>query len=132
MKHIQGFNEEFNWNKLNIFSSKKKEELKKKEEINEDDEALAKAIYSEINGKVEGDKIKGDGHASAFVYEYDGDKIDSYPSAITVNGEDLDCSKETSKKFFVLFKSKKEQLEKEKKEEREKTIKDKLKSKYKK
>ena len=135
MKHIQGFNEEFNWNKLNIFSSKKKEELKKKEEINEDDEALAKAIYSEINGKVEGDKIKGDGYTTEFRYEYDGDKIASIPSVIRVNNQKLDCSKETSKKFFVLFKSKQEEskeLEKKKRGEDKKTIKDKLKSKYKK
>jgi hypothetical protein len=35
MKHIQSFNEKFNWGKLNIFSNKKKEELKKKEEVND-------------------------------------------------------------------------------------------------
>ena len=130
MKHIQGFNEKFNWNKLNIFSSKKKEALRKKEEVNEDDEALAKAIYSAISGKVKGDAVTGDGYKSGLTFEHDGDKFQSFVSYLSVNGQKLDCSKETASKFYQLFHSKKEILKKEKEDLEKKEAKDKLKAKY--
>lgn len=137
MEHMYGFNEEFNWNKLNIFSTKKKEELKKKEEVNKDDEALAKAIYSTLRGdgttncKVKGDEITGDGMRTSFGFEYDGDKFSAGTGSFRVNGQKLDCSKETAKKFYDLFKSKKEQFEKRRKDSEKKETRDKLKAKYK-
>lgn len=130
IEHIYGFNEEFNWDKLNIFSSKKKEELKKKEEVNEDDEALAKAIYSAISGKVKGDEITGDGGRTSFGFEYDGDKFSAGTGSFSVNGQRIDCSKEISTKFYELFKSKKESAAKDRKESEKKSVKDKLKTKY--
>ena len=129
MKHIQGFNEKFNWSKLNIFSSKKKEELKKKE-VNHDDEALAKAIYSAISGKVKGDKITGDSMRTGLTFEYDGDKFQAYTNGIHVNGQKIDCSKETASKFHQLFNSKKESFKKDKSDLKKKNVKDKLKDKY--
>lgn len=131
MKYIQGFNEKFNWSKLNIFSSKKKEELKKKEEVNEDDEALAKAIYSAIKDKVKGDEITGDGSRTGLSFTYDGDKFIAFTSGLHVNGQKLDCSKETASKFHQLFNSKKESLKKDKADLEKKETKDKLKAKYK-
>jgi hypothetical protein len=137
MKHIQGFNEDFNWSKLNIFSNKKKEELKKKrldaikKEVDEDDEALAKAIYSAISGKVKGDEITGDGYKSGLTFEYDGDKFQSFNSYLSVNGQKLDCSEETTSKFYQLFHSKKESFKKEKSDLEKKETKNKLKTKYK-
>lgn len=130
MKHMSRFNEEFNWDKLNIFSSKKKDQLKKKEEVNEDDEALAKAIYSAISGKVEGDFITGDGVRTSFCFEYDGDKFSAGTGYFSVNGQRIDCSKEISTKFYELFKSKKENAKKDRKESEKKSVKDKLKMKY--
>lgn len=124
-------NKKFNWGKLNIFSSKKKEDLKKKEEVNEDDEALAKAIYSAISGKVKGDEITGDGYRTGLTFEYDGDKFKAYTNGISVNGQKLDCSKETASKFHQLFNSKKESLKKDKVDLEKKETKDKLKAKYK-
>ena len=88
---------------MNIFSTKKKEELKKKEEVNKDDEALAKAIYSTLRGdgttncKVKGDEITGDGMRTSFGFEYDGDKFSAGTGSFRVNGQKLDCSKETAK-----------------------------------
>ena len=114
MKHIQRFDEKINWSKLNIFSSKKKEDLKRKEEVNKDDESLANAIYSEISGKVNGrsvifaDDISGDGIRSGMTFEYDGDKITSYTNSVMINGQTLKCSKETAGKFQKLFRSKKD------------------------
>ena len=128
MEHMYRFNEEFNWDKLNIFSSKKKEELKKKEEVNEDDEALAKAIYSAISGKVKGDELKY--NQGGLLFEYDGDKFTSYSNGFSVNGQRIDCSKETSTKFYELFKSKEESAAKARKESEKKSVKDKLKDKY--
>jgi len=130
MKHIQGFNEEFNWGKLNIFSDKKKKELKNKEEVNEDDEALAKSIYSAISGKVKGDEITGDGYRSGLTFEHDGDKFTAYVSGLSVNGQQLDCSKETASKFHQLFTSKKESFKKDKSDSEKKEVKYKLKTKY--
>lgn len=119
-------NEDFNWGKLNIFSNKKKKELKNKE----DDEALAKAIYSTISGKVKGDEITVDLYRSGLTFEYDGDKFLAYTNGISVNGQILDCSKETGSKFYQLFHSKKEILKKEKEDLEKKETTDKLKAKY--
>lgn len=134
MKHIQGFNEKFNWGKLNIFSNKKKEELKNKEEVNEDDEALAKAIYSVISGKVKDIRVEreitGDAYRTGLTFEHDGDKFHAFSSSLSVNGQKLDCSKEIASKFYQLFLSKKESLKKEKEDLEKKETKDKLKAKY--
>jgi len=130
MEHIYGFNEEFNFDKLNIFSKKKKEELEKKEEISDDDEALAKAIYSAISGKVKGEQITGDGRRTSFGFEYDGDKFLAGTGHFSVNGQKLDCSKEIFTKFYDLFQSKQESARKDKKESDKKEVKDKLKAKY--
>lgn len=121
MNYLYKFNEEFNWGKLNIFSNKKKEELK----VEEDDEALAQAIYSAISDKVRGE-IKG-GDISGLSFNYDGDVFISWIDGFIVNGQRLYCSKETYKKFYNLFKSKKEEFRKLQSD----SIKDKLKSKYK-
>jgi len=137
MEHIYGFNEEFNWDKLNIFSKKKKEELKKKEEelkkkdeYDFDDEALARAIFSELKGKVKG-KILG-GHGYPYDFEYDGDKFISYNDILYVNNQKVKCSKETSNKFYDLFKSKQKEFKDDEAKNGEKEVKDKLKAKYKK
>lgn len=131
MEHMYRFNEEFNWDKLNIFSKKKKEELKKKEdEYDFDDEALARAIFSEIKGKVKG-QINGGVGQHPFKFEYDGDEFMSSPGgALYVNGQKLKCSKETSDKFFDLFKSKQKEFRDDKAKNGEKDVKDKLKAKY--
>jgi len=125
MKHIKGFNENINWNKLNIFSSKKKEE------INEDDEALAKAIYSLLKYKVKGDEVTGDAYSkSGLTFEYDGDRFQVYANGIFVNDQKLDCSKKTATEFYKLFSSKKEEYEKDKNDLNKKEVKDRLKAKY--
>jgi hypothetical protein len=124
------FNEEFNWDKLNIFSKKKKEELKKKEdEYDFDDEALARAIFSEIKGKVKG-PINGGVGGHPFKFDYDGDEFMSFTGYLLVNGQKLKCSKETSDKFFDLFKSKQKEFRNDKEKNGEKEVKDKLKAKY--
>jgi hypothetical protein len=132
MEHMYGFNEEFNWNKLNLFSKKKKEELKEKEDSYDfDDEALARAIFSEIKGKVKGDGITGDGHRMSFSLEHDGDKfLSGSNGAFYVNGEKIKCSKETADKFYQLFKSKQKEYREDRAKNGAKEVKDKLKSKY--
>lgn len=130
MEHMHGFNEEFKWDKLNIFSKKKKEELKKKEEVNEDDEALANAIFYEITGKVVGRDVKR--HQGGLLYEIDGDKIVAYPRGLSINGEKIDCSQKVIDRFYKYFEVQKENDGKANATEKAKAVKDKLKAKYKK
>ena len=124
MKYIKKY-EGFNWNKLNLFS-------KSKEKIDEDDDNLAKSIYSVIsrNVKIVDSNIRYDGVNDWYEFNYDGDRFKSSSNLLMINNQKIHCSKETIKKFYSLFKSiNKEKEEGEEGKER-KENRSKLKDKY--
>jgi hypothetical protein len=89
----------------------------------------------ELNNKYYSTKEKKNANikiTAALTFEHDGDKFQAFNRVFYVNGQKLDCSKETASKFHQLFNSKKEIFEKSKESSEKKEVKDKLKAKYKK
>jgi hypothetical protein len=135
MKHIQGFNEKFNFSKLNIFSEKEKEKL---EEKDCDDDTLANAIFKKVAPSAPMGmndfhiEVSGnfDDRGGMLKFEFDGDKFIIYPSGITINGRQLKCKESICKKFWNQFKSVKKGQDNLKKNKDDKEVKDKLKDKY--
>ena len=137
MEHIYGFNEEFNWNKLNIFSKKEKEKF---EEQDYDDDDLANAIYKkvalqsdhlEISGSFgDRDGLTGERVWGMLKFEFDGDNFTIYPNGISINGSSLKCKESIRKKFWNKFTSAKKSQDDNIKNSKDKEVKDKLKSKY--
>lgn len=137
MKHIQGFNEKFNFSKLNIFSKKEKEKL---EEKDCDDDELANAIFKKVvpsahmgmndfhMRKLSTKSLEVSGNMLKF--EFDGDKFIIYPNGISINGRSLKCKNFIYKKFWNQFKSVKEAQDKNSEDSKDKEVKDKLKDKY--
>ena len=135
MKHIQGFNEKFNFSKLNIFSKKEKEKL---EEKDCDDDELANAIFKKVAPSAHMGmndfhiEVSGsfDDRGGMLKFEFDGDKFIIYPSGISINGRSLKCKASICKKFWNQFKSVKKAQDKSSEDSKDKEVKDKLKDKY--
>jgi hypothetical protein len=143
MKHLQRFNEEFDFGRLNIFSDKN---------VDSKDEQAAKAAYSSIKRKINGQKLvkpedfnlnishMGDVKRSAglltkerttqhytitFTFDNDNFILSTYnphpkkgekpeDGRMLVNDERIMCSKSTIMKFIDLMKSLKERADEEK------------------
>jgi hypothetical protein len=135
MEHIQGFNEKFNFSKLNIFSKKEKEKL---EEKDCDDDELANAIFKKVAPSAYMGmndfhiEVSGsyDDRGGSLKFEFDGDKFMIYPSGISINGRSLKCKASICKKFWNQFKSVKKAQDKKSENSKDKEVKDKLKDKY--
>lgn len=129
MEHIYGFNEEFNWNKLNIFSKKEKEKI---EEQDYDDDDLANAIYKKVALQSDHLEIGGSfgDRGGMLRFKFDGDNFTIYPNGISINGSSLKCKESIRKKFWNKFTSAKKSQDDNIKNSKDKEVKDKLKSKY--
>jgi len=137
MEHLYRFNEEFNWDKLNIFSKKEKEKM---EEKDFDDDELANAILDKISpghGTRGGFGIQCevtgsyDERSGQLKCEFDGDKFIIHPNGVKINGRSLKCKESICKKFWDGFKNAKKRQDDKEENKKDKEVKDKLKDKYK-